>query len=72
MTTADTPKRQIKKLTYQVTSDWHPFQHWYYDAESEIEARQILATGMKLKLEEVSASPVGGAKLMKADKEVPQ
>lgn len=62
MTTADTPKRPIKKLTCQVTSDWHPFQYWYYEAESEIEARQILASGMKLKLEEVSASPVGGAK----------
>ena len=58
MTTADNIKRPIRKLTYVVTSDWHPFQYWYYEAESEIEARQILATGMKLKLEEVSASPV--------------
>jgi hypothetical protein len=58
MTTADTPKRPIKKLTYQVTSDWHPYQYWYYEAESEIEARQILASGMELKIEEVSASPV--------------
>ena len=59
-------KRPIKKLAYQVTSDWHPFQYWYYEAESEIEARQILASGMKLKIEEVSASPVAKLKEVQA------
>lgn len=56
MTTADTMSRPIKKLTYTVSSDWHPFRYWQVQAESEIEARQVLAGELGLEVQELSAT----------------
>ena len=39
MTTAE----RIRKLTYKVSHDWMPFRYWVIQAESEIEARMIVA-----------------------------
>ena len=33
----------ISKLTYMVSHDWTPFRYWVIQAESEIEARMIVA-----------------------------
>ena len=52
----------IQKLTYAVTSDWHPFRSWRIEAESEIEARQILAGELGLLIKELSATLVGRGK----------
>lgn len=49
----------IQKLTYAVTSDWHPFRTWRVEAESEIEARMILAEQLGLAVEELSATLAG-------------
>lgn len=43
-------------LTYTVTCDFKPFQYWTVQAESEIEARQTIATEQNVPLEQVSAS----------------
>jgi hypothetical protein len=52
----------IQKLTYTVTSDWHPFRYWQVQAESEIEARMILAGELGLEVQELSATLAGRAK----------
>ena len=52
----------IQKLTYTVTSDWHPFRSWRIEAESEIEARMILAGELGLPVEELSATLAGRAR----------
>lgn len=62
MTTADTMSRPIKKLTYTVSSDWHPFRSWRIEAESEIEARMILAGELGLEVQELNATLVGRAR----------
>lgn len=51
----------IQKLTYAVTSDWHPYRCWQVQAESEIEARMILAGELGLPVQELSATLVGRA-----------
>ena len=51
----------IQKLTYTVTSDWHPFRYWRIEAESEIEARQVLAGELGLEVQELSATLTGRA-----------
>jgi hypothetical protein len=52
----------IQKLTYTVTSDWHPYRFWRIEAESEIEARMILSEELGLEVQELSATLVGRAK----------
>lgn len=43
-------------LNYTVTCDFLPYRYWTVKAESEIEARQIIATEQNVPLEQVSAS----------------
>jgi len=47
---------QIRKLTYAVTSDWIPYRVWIIRAESEIEARQVVAAQLQCPLEHLDAA----------------
>jgi hypothetical protein len=46
----------IPLLTYAVTSDWIPYRVWIIRAESEIEARQIVAEKLQCPLEHLDAA----------------
>ena len=56
MTTA----KQIKKLHYLVSCDYHPFRWWSVTAESEIEARMLIADqlGVGLDLMDAKLAPL--------------
>ena len=45
----------IKQLTYKVSHDWTPFRWWTVQAESEIEARMIVAGELGCGLVELEA-----------------
>jgi hypothetical protein len=45
----------IKQLTYKVSHDWTPFRWWVIQAESEIEARIIVAEKLGCDLSELEA-----------------
>jgi hypothetical protein len=45
----------IKKLTYRVSHDWTPYRWWVIQAESEIEARMIVAGELGCELGELEA-----------------
>jgi hypothetical protein len=45
----------IKQLTYRVSHDWKPFRWWIVQAESEIEARMIVAEELGCELGELEA-----------------
>lgn len=51
------------KLHYLVSCDHHPFRWWSVTAESEIEARMIIATdlGVGLELMEAKLAPLEGS-----------
>lgn len=51
MTTAE----PIKKLHYLVSCDYHPFRWWSVTAESEIEARMLMADQLKVGLDLMDA-----------------
>jgi hypothetical protein len=57
MTTAEP-----RKLHYLVSCDFHPFRWWSVTAESEIEARMIIAAdlGVGLELMEAKLAPLEG------------
>jgi hypothetical protein len=44
------------KLTYLVECDFRPYQRWEVDAESESEARLIVAQTLEVPYEQTSAS----------------
>jgi hypothetical protein len=46
----------IKQLTYRVSHDWTPFRWWVIQAQSEIEARMIVAGKLGCELGELEAS----------------
>jgi hypothetical protein len=45
----------IKKLNYKVTHNYMPFRWWVIQAESEIEARMIVAGELGCELGELEA-----------------
>jgi hypothetical protein len=45
----------ISKLTYKVSHDWTPFRWWVIQAESEIDARMIVAEELDCELGELEA-----------------
>lgn len=60
MQTNMTTAKPIKKLHYLVSCDFHPFRWWSVTAESEIEARMIIADqlGVGLDLMEAKLAPL--------------
>jgi hypothetical protein len=52
----------IATLTYRVSHDWTPFRWWVIQAQSEIEARMIVAEELKCDLSELEASLVSTCK----------
>jgi hypothetical protein len=48
----------IANLTYRVSHDWTPFRWWVIQAQSEIEARMIVAEELGCDLSELEASLV--------------
>lgn len=46
----------MTKLTYAVTSDWIPYRVWIIRAESESQARQIVAAQLQCPLEHLEAT----------------
>lgn len=58
MTTA----KQTKRLHYLVSCDYHPFRWWSVTAESEIEARMLIADqlGVGLEMMEAKLAPLEG------------
>ena len=59
MTTAN-----IRKLHYLVSCDYHPFRWWSVTAESEIEARMLIADqlGVALEMMDAKLAPLEEAK----------
>lgn len=47
---------KMTKLTYAVTSDWIPYRVWIIRAESESQARQIVAAQLQCPLEHLEAT----------------
>jgi hypothetical protein len=45
----------IANLTYRVSHDWTPFRCWVIQAQSEIEARMIVAEELGCELGELEA-----------------
>jgi len=43
-------------INYKVTCDFRPFRYWVINAESAIEARQVVANELKIPLEQVDAT----------------
>lgn len=60
MQTNMTTAKPIKKLHYLVSCDYHPFRWWSVSAESEIEARMLMADqlGVTLDLMEAKLAPL--------------
>jgi hypothetical protein len=52
----------IANLTYRVSHDWTPFRWWVIQAQSEIEARMIVAEELKCDLSELEAGLVPACK----------
>lgn len=61
MKTNMTTAKPIKKLHYIVSCDYHPFRWWSVTAESEIEARMLIADqlGVGLDLMDAKLAPLG-------------
>jgi hypothetical protein len=49
-------ENSMNKLTYAVTSDWIPYRVWIIRAESEIEARQVVAAQLQCPLDHLEAT----------------
>jgi len=47
---------KMTKLTYAVTSDWIPYRVWIIRAESESQAREIVAAKLQCPLEHLDAA----------------
>jgi hypothetical protein len=46
----------MKKLNYRVSNDWLPFRFWLVAADSEIEARIMVAKELGCELGELEAT----------------
>jgi hypothetical protein len=46
----------MKKLNYRVSNDWLPFRFWLVAADSEIEARMVVAEELGCELGELEAT----------------
>lgn len=45
----------MRKLNYRVSNDWLPFRFWLVAADSEIEARMVVAEELGCELGELEA-----------------
>lgn len=63
MQTNMTTAKLIKKLHYLVSCDYHPWRWWSVTAESEIEARMLIADqlGVGLDTMEAKLAPLEGS-----------
>ena len=46
----------MRKLNYRVSNDWLPFRFWMVQADSEIEARMVVAEKLGCELGELEAT----------------
>jgi hypothetical protein len=46
----------MRKLNYRVSNDWLPFRFWLVQADSEIEARMVVAKKFRCELSELEAT----------------